>query len=128
MINYTPPEEFQKSAGFYPLWTKNIGSVVVGAMSCLPFNVSYTCVLCCYFLQIFQFHKSTYIGQYVLIWDHNCLLFDKYRIPLHCGDPLGCITSSCLCNAVSHETGGRAWYGITKAKRRDTTHRINTLL
>lgn len=39
VIRYTPPEQFQKSAGFYPLWRKNIGSAVVGAMSCLPFNV-----------------------------------------------------------------------------------------
>ena len=29
-----------------------------------------------------------------------------YRMPLQCVDPLGCITLSCLCNAVSRETGG----------------------
>ena len=30
----------------------------------------------------------------------NALLTDKYAIPLQCVDPVGCITSSCLCNDV----------------------------
>ncbi|WAR11989.1 RM03-like protein [Mya arenaria] len=39
VIRYTPPEQYEKSLGFNPHWRgKGFGSVVVGALSCTPFN------------------------------------------------------------------------------------------
>lgn len=36
VIRYTPPEDFQKSQGFHPWFPKNVGSMVVGTLSCSP--------------------------------------------------------------------------------------------
>ena len=52
---------------------------------------------------------------------------NTYWLLLQCVDPLGCITLSCLFNAVCGEPGGRAWYGITRVTRHATTHQIYTL-
>ncbi|KAH3776347.1 39S ribosomal protein L3, mitochondrial-like [Dreissena polymorpha] len=39
VIRYNPPEKFETALGFNPHWKhKGIGSVVVGALSCTPFN------------------------------------------------------------------------------------------
>jgi len=49
-------------------------------------------------------------------------------ILLQCVDPVSCITSHCLCNAVSHSNSGLTRYGFTQAAVRDTAKQINTLL
>ncbi|XP_062580683.1 large ribosomal subunit protein uL3m-like, partial [Saccostrea cucullata] len=36
VIRYTPPEEFQKTQGFHPWFPRDVGSIVVGALSCSP--------------------------------------------------------------------------------------------
>ncbi|XP_045192830.2 39S ribosomal protein L3, mitochondrial-like [Mercenaria mercenaria] len=40
VIRYSSPEEFQKSVGFLPGYSKDIGAVVVGALSDSPWNYS----------------------------------------------------------------------------------------
>nr|XP_022344634.1 39S ribosomal protein L3, mitochondrial-like [Crassostrea virginica] len=36
VIRYTPPQEFQKTQGFHPWFPRNVGSLVVGTLSCSP--------------------------------------------------------------------------------------------
>ena len=40
VIRYTPPEEYERTAGWKPWWGQRFGSVVVGSMSCDPRQVS----------------------------------------------------------------------------------------